>query len=70
MTSNYHKDIARHRMAKAYENLSAARVLLQQGLYRDAVSESSYAVFTALRAMLAVFHVDSQRHEGGHRAVS
>ncbi len=64
MTDNYHKDIARHRLAKAHENLSAARVLFQQGLYRHAVSESYYTILTAMRSLLAVLHLDSHRHEG------
>jgi hypothetical protein len=51
-------------MEKANENLSVARTLIATGYYRHAVSESYYAVFTAMRSMLAVLHLDSKRHEG------
>lgn len=64
MTDNVHKDIARHRLAKAHKNLSAARVPFQQGLYRHAVAEGYYTELTALRSLLAALHLDSHRHEG------
>lgn len=51
-------------MEKANENLSVARAMIVQGYYRHAISESYYAVFTAMRAMLAVLHLNSKRHEG------
>lgn len=51
-------------MDKANENLTVARTMITQGHYRHAVSESYYAVFSAIRSMLAVLHLDSKRHEG------
>lgn len=64
MKGNHHKDLARYLMEKANENLSVARTMIATGYYRHAVSEAYYAVFTAIRSMLAVLHLESKRHEG------
>ncbi len=64
MKENYHKDLARHRLEKAYYNLSVARANYQQGFYKDAITKSYYAILTAMRALLALHHIDSKRHEG------
>ncbi|MBI4810395.1 MAG: HEPN domain-containing protein [Ignavibacteriales bacterium] len=64
MKENHHKDLARHRLERAYYNLSVARANYQQGFYKDTVTKSYYAILTAMRALLALFHIDSKRHEG------
>lgn len=64
MIENRHKELANYRMNKALEDLSTSRQLFQLGKYRDAVSKSYYSILTAMRALLSLFHQDSQRHEG------
>ena len=64
MKENRHKDLARHRLQKALRNLSVARENLQLGFYEEAVAKSYYAILSAMRALLALRHLDSKRHEG------
>ena len=51
-------------MEKAFRNLSIARETFHLGFYEEAVAKSYYAILTAMRALLALRHVDSKRHEG------
>ncbi len=64
MKENHHKDLARHRLEKAYYNLSVARANYEQGFYQDTITKSYYAILTAMRALLALIHRDSKRHDG------
>lgn len=64
MKTNRHKDLARHRMEKAARNLSMARENFVLGHYDESVVKSYYVVLTAMRALLALLHMDSHRHEG------
>ena len=63
MKENHHKDLARHRMEKAFRNLSIARETFHLGFYEEAVAKSYYAILSAMRALLSLLHLDSQRHE-------
>ena len=53
-----------YRLESAREKLSAAVDLLEKGHYKDSVSRSYYAIFTAARALLAVKQLDSAKHSG------
>jgi uncharacterized protein (UPF0332 family) len=46
------------------EKLKAAEVLLKQGLFKDSISRSYYAMFSAARALLATRRLDSRKHSG------
>ncbi|MBI5214305.1 MAG: HEPN domain-containing protein [Ignavibacteriae bacterium] len=61
---NHHKDLAKYRLEKASDNLRIARQHFQLGNYGDAIGKAYYAVLTAMRALLALHHKDSKRHEG------
>ena len=64
MKDNYHKDIARYRLERAIESLSSARQNYHLGNYKITVSQSYYCILSAMRALLALQHVDSHRQEG------
>ena len=53
-----------YRLESAKEKLKAAVDLLENGDYKDSVSRSYYAIFTAAKALLAAKHVDSAKHSG------
>jgi len=57
-------DLVRYRLDSANERLESARILLDAGNFRDSISRSYYAIFTAVRAVLAVDHVDFSKHAG------
>lgn len=53
-----------YRLESAKEKLKAAVALLADGDYKDSVSRSYYAIFTAARALLATKRLDSSKHSG------
>ena len=55
-------DLASYRLRSAHERLMAAKGNLEQGHYKDAINRSYYAIFTAIRALLAERGVDFSRH--------
>jgi uncharacterized protein (UPF0332 family) len=58
------KDLARHRYTVAEENYLAAKDLWEDGHFRDSVSRSYYAIFSAMRSLLALRSLDSRKHSG------
>lgn len=58
------KDLSRIRFEKAEECLSAARDLIETENYRGAANRAYYAVFHAMRAVLAYDEIDMQHHSG------
>lgn len=64
MDSLNFKELARYRLEKAKSNISAAELLIEQGMYADAVSRIYYGMFHAARAMLALKGLDSRKHSG------
>ncbi len=53
-----------YRLDSAKEKLKSAIDLLENGDYKDSVSRSYYAIFTAARALLATKQLDSSKHSG------
>lgn len=58
------KDLARYRMEKARQCLVTANSNLVDGDYCASVNRSYYAVFHAMRAVLALDAFDSKKHSG------
>jgi uncharacterized protein (UPF0332 family) len=58
------KALVSYRLESAREKLSAAEDLFEKHHYKDSVSRSYYAIFTAARALLATKHLDSSKHTG------
>ncbi len=56
--------ISKLRLEKAEECLTDAKLLLERESYRSAANRSYYAVFHAMRAVLALDGYDSQKHSG------
>lgn len=57
-------DLIKYCLSSAKEKLNSAKVLLEAGLYKDSVGRSYYAIFCAIRAVLAVRQVDFSKHAG------
>lgn len=57
-------NLMQYRLNNAKEKLESARLLLDAGKYRDSISRSYYAIFTAVRAVLAYDKVDFSKHSG------
>lgn len=57
-------DLVRYRMQNSKEKLGSAKILLENSKFKDSISRSYYAMFTAARALLATKHLDSSKHTG------
>lgn len=57
-------DLVRYRLESAQERLESAKILLDAGKYKDSIGRSYYAIFTAVRAVLAKEKVDFSKHAG------
>ena len=57
-------DLLRYRMQNSKEKLSSAKILFENGKFKDSISRAYYAMFTAARALLATKHLDSSKHTG------
>ncbi len=58
------KELMMYRMAGAKEKLDSSKLLLDNGNYKDSIGRSYYAMFSAVRAILALDGVDYSKHAG------
>lgn len=64
MPSDNKKALARARLNTAKERISYAKDILEIGDYKTVANRSYYAVFAAMRAVLALDGFDSKKHSG------
>lgn len=57
-------ELSSYRLNMSEEKLRSARILLDSGQYKDSIGRSYYAIFLALRAVLAKDKVDFSKHAG------
>ena len=57
-------ELSKYRFQTAGSDLRAARLLYESGEYRASVNRSYYAIFHALRAVVALDGFDSGKHSG------
>ena len=57
-------DLVKYRLESAKDRLRSSRVLLDNGQFKDSIGRSYYAIFTAVRAILAIDKVDFSKHSG------
>lgn len=58
------RELIKYRLESARESLNSAEVLLASKSYKDSIGRSYYAMFTAVRALLAKDSVDYSKHAG------
>ena len=58
------RDLVKYRLNMATERLQSAKLLLDNGSYKDSIGRSYYAIFTAVRALLAADGIDFSKHTG------
>ena len=58
------QDLVLYRIETAKSDLKSAEVLLNAGEYRGANNRAYYAIFYAMRAVLALDGFDSKKHSG------
>lgn len=57
-------DLVKHRLMTAADKLRSAKILLEEGQYKYSIGRSYYAIFSALRAVLALEEKDFAKHAG------
>lgn len=57
-------ELVKYRLDSAKEKLDSAKILLDNEKYKDSIGRSYYAIFTAVRAVLARDSVDFAKHAG------
>lgn len=58
------KELMNYRLNMARERIHSAKILLEDGSYKDSIGRSYYAMFTAVRALLSVDGQDFSKHAG------
>lgn len=58
------KELMKYRLDMAEERLHSAKILLEDGSYKDSIGRSYYAMFTSIRALLALDGQDFSKHAG------
>lgn len=58
------KDLCKYRLEKSKEDLKAAKILINEGLYSQTLNRSYYAIFHAVRALFALDEFESRKHSG------
>lgn len=61
---NNREELMQYRLDMAKERLESSKLLLDNGRYKDSIGRSYYAIFTAIRALLALDGVDFSKHSG------
>ena len=64
MPSDMQIDLSKTRLQIAKERLAFAEEILKLGDYKTVANRSYYAVFAAMRAVLALQGFDSKKHSG------
>lgn len=64
MSENKKVELSKYRLEKAKEDFRAAEELFKIGLYKQSMNRSYYAIFHAVRALLAIDEVDFKKHSG------
>ena len=57
-------ELVKYRLQNADEKLSSAKLLLDADKYKDSINRSYYAMFSAVRAVLATEEIDFSKHSG------
>lgn len=58
------RDLSKYRMEKAQDDLETSEIMLNNKKYSQSINRSYYAMFHAVRSLLALHKFDSQKHSG------
>lgn len=64
MEHNYKIELSKRRLEIAHERLTTAKAMLELGDYKASANRLYYAIFSAMRAVLALDGFDSKKHSG------
>ncbi len=58
------KELAKYRYETSLEDLEDARIMLENGRYKNALNRGYYSIFHAIRAVNSLDGFDSSKHSG------
>ena len=58
------KDLSRYRFEESQEILTDARIMFENGRYKNTLNRAYYSIFHAIRAVIALAGFDSSKHSG------
>ncbi len=58
------KDLSKYRYETGVENLTDAKIMFDNGRYKNALNRAYYSMFHAIRAVCALDGFDSSKHSG------
>lgn len=61
---DYQIELMNYRLKMAQDKLHSAKILLDAGEYKDSIGRSYYAMFSGIRAILALDKIDFSKHAG------
>lgn len=61
---NTTRELSEYRLSKAKQDLLAAKLLFDNSYYAQSLNRSYYAIFHAVRSLLAFDKFDSKKHSG------
>ncbi len=64
MEHDYKIELSKRRLEIAHERLTTAKAMLELGDYKASENRLYYAIFSAMRAVLALDGFDSKKHSG------
>lgn len=63
MDSKVSKELAKHRVEQAKEELKASKLLYNEKLYKSANNRAYYSIFHAIRSVLCLEPIDFKKHK-------
>ena len=57
------KELAKHRISQAKDNIEEAEILLNQKKYKGANNRAYYSIFHSIKAVLALEPIDFRKHK-------
>ena len=63
MSAKMLKELSRHRLEQAKEDLMAAKLLYESELYKSANNRAYYSIFHSIKAVLAIEPIDFKKHK-------
>lgn len=63
MVQQISKELAKHRLEQAKEDLEAGKLLYDKNFYKSANNRAYYSIFHSIKAVLALEPIDFKRHK-------
>ncbi len=63
MVQKISKELAKHRLEQAKEDLEAGKLLYDKNFYKSANNRAYYSIFHSIKAVLALEPIDLKRHK-------